>query len=406
MERIENETITLEHLRYNLPESSVARYPASERGSSRLLVYNQQIIDSKFYSLTSFLPPSSMLVFNNTKVINARIEFKKLSGSRIEVFCLEPVSPKEITEAFSAIGTVTWNCLVGNLKRWKQDEVLVKSLVVNGISVDVKAYLVEKLGKNNLVRFEWKDKRFSFSEILDSMGTLPIPPYLDRDTELVDTVRYQTVYSHHKGSVAAQTAGLHFTQKMLDELIHNGHQLEYLTLHVGAGTFKPIKDEDITKHEMHQELFVVRKNFIEELLHSKGALVAVGTTSVRTIESIYWLGVKLLSGDSVLSVSQWQPYENEVTTSKDEALKAVLYFMNAHKLEVVEASTSIMIKPGYKFRLVEIIITNFHQPESTLLLLVSAFIGYKNCMTIYDHAIQCGYKFLSYGDSSLLFPTH
>lgn len=395
---------SLSALRYNLPESSIAKYPALVRGTSRLLVFNNEVIDSEFVKLSDFLPPSSMLVFNNTKVINARIEFKKSSGTRIEVFCLEPHLPKEITASFACTTGVVWSCLVGNLKRWKENEILYKRICVNQKEIVISAKLLERSGKSNLVQLEWDDDLLHFSEILECLGTLPIPPYLNRVTEVVDNDRYQTVYSHHKGSVAAPTAGLHFTQSLLSDLETKGHDLQYVTLHVGAGTFKPIKNEDVTQHEMHEELFVVNKRFVETLLGHNGKLVAVGTTSVRTIESLYWLGYKLLNGDADLNVSQWYSYSNESSVSKEESLTAVLNYMLLNNLQSFDASTSIMIAPGYKFKIVDVIITNFHQPESSLLLLVSAFIGYENCMNIYAHAIQNGYKFLSYGDSSLLFP--
>lgn len=397
--------LTLSDLRYELPESSIAQYPPEERGKSRLLVFNEEIVDSTFERLADYLPQNSSLVFNNTKVINARLLFNRSTGSKIEIFCLEPVSPSEINEAFSSRKEVEWSCFVGNLKRWKSGEVLSKQVTIGDTEILVSALLVERSNSTQVVRFYWEDSRFTFSEILDALGVLPIPPYLNRSTEAVDLERYQTVYSHHKGSVAAPTAGLHFTDEMLARLVSQNHQLHYVTLHVGAGTFKPIKVEDIELHEMHGENFVVTKSLVTNLLELKGSIVAVGTTSVRTLESIYWLGVKLIRKEHHLTIGQKYPYHSDCEITKEQSLRAVIDYLELHDLESITAVTSIMIKPGYRFRVVNVLITNFHQPESTLLLLVSAFIGYKNCMRLYAHAIQNGYKFLSYGDSSLLFPT-
>lgn len=405
MKSSESNTLTLSDLRYELPESSIARYPQPERGKSRLLVFNEGIVDSKFESLADFLPKESSLIFNNTKVINARLLFNRSTGSKIEIFCLEPVLPREINEAFSSREQVEWSCFVGNLKRWKSGEVLSKLVSIGNNEIMVSALLVERTNSTQTVRFSWTDSCYTFSEILDALGVLPIPPYLNRDTEDVDLVRYQTVYSHHKGSVAAPTAGLHFTDEMLSHLVNHHHQLHYVTLHVGAGTFKPIKDEDIELHEMHGESFVVEKSLVLDLLKPKGAIVAVGTTSVRTLESIYWLGVKLIRKENDLNVGQKYPYLSDSEITKGQSFLAVLDYLKVKNVESITAVTSIMIKPGYKFRVVDVLITNFHQPESTLLLLVSAFIGYKNCMNVYTHAIRNGYKFLSYGDSSLLYPT-
>lgn len=405
MNSLKTNALTLLHLQYELPESSIAQYPPSERGQSRLLVFNQGITDSIFDSLATFLPPSTSLIFNNTKVINARILFNKSTGSKIEIFCLEPVLPQEINEAFSARARVDWSCFVGNLKRWKSGEVLTKLVVINGVELLISATLIERTNSTQTVRFSWDDPRYIFSEILDALGVLPIPPYLNRVTEEVDLVRYQTVYSHHKGSVAAPTAGLHFTKEMLERLTTANHQLLYVTLHVGAGTFKPIKNDDIEQHEMHGESFVVTKQLVTTLLTSKTPILAVGTTSVRTLESIYWLGVKMSRKADDLNIGQTYPYQFDSAMTKEESYRAVLNYLEQQRLESLTAVTSIMIKPGYKFRVVDLLITNFHQPESTLLLLVSAFIGYKNCMNVYTHAINSGYKFLSYGDSSLLYPS-
>ncbi len=404
MDHLEKAEITLQDLQYDLPDSSIARYPQGERGSSRLLVYNGAIQDSQFSKLSDFLPSNSMLVFNNTRVINARIEFQRNTGARIEVFCLEPHHPKDISHAFQSRGGVEWNCLIGNLKKWKEEEALVKTLIIGGELVLITAYLVKKLKSSNIVHFEWDNSNYTFSEILEGLGKLPIPPYLERETEEVDKDRYQTVYSVNKGSVAAPTAGLHFTKDILIDIKNKGHLTDFVTLHVGAGTFKPIKENAIEKHEMHKESLVVQKKFVEQLLSHQASIIAVGTTAVRTIESLYWLGVKLLNGDDDMLVAQWMAYEDKRDVPTTDSLKALLNYMVANDTTEISAETAIMIKPGYKFRLVNGIITNFHQPESTLLLLVSAFIGYKNCMTIYSHAIKSGYKFLSYGDSSLLYP--
>ena len=345
------------------------------------------------------------MVFNNTKVIQARLYFYKETGARVEILVLEPALPEEYQENFSNRGICEWYCMVGGLKKWKQGY-LTRKVQIGEQTITLRATRGGELhGTSHRIRFEWEGTS-TWAEILDAMGELPIPPYLNRETEESDKQTYQTVYSKIKGSVAAPTAGLHFTERVLNELDRIGIEREELTLHVGAGTFKPVKSEEIGDHEMHAEHIAVRRGTIERLIEHHGEAIAVGTTSVRTLESLYWMGILASQGKDDLHVPQWMPYEAEDETtlpSTVESLKALLCYLDERDLEVLHSSTQIIIAPGYQYRIVKMMVTNFHQPQSTLLLLVSAFVG-DNWHKIYNYALGHGFRFLSYGDSSLLIP--
>lgn len=391
---------------YPLPDERIAKYPLAERDTSKLLLYNKgEVGEDVFSNLPKYIPQGALMVFNNTKVIQARLRFRKETGALIEVFCLEPEVPCDYQQIFLETRECVWQCLVGNSNRWKGG---VLSQVVNVGGRDV-TLSVERLGSAaavNHVRFSW-DCGVSFAELLEAAGELPIPPYLNRATEESDTRTYQTVYSKVKGSVAAPTAGLHFTPAVLEALSAAGVQREEVTLHVGAGTFKPVKSELIAEHEMHEEYIEVRKELLEKLVVNGGSAVAVGTTSVRTLESLYFLGEMVAENPDIavdeLHVGQWTPYDREHTLSSVEALEALVAWLGRNGLDRVHSHTQIMIAPGYTFRIVKAIVTNFHQPKSTLLLLVSAFVN-GNWRSIYDYALANGFRFLSYGDSSLLIP--
>ncbi|MBQ2807520.1 MAG: S-adenosylmethionine:tRNA ribosyltransferase-isomerase [Bacteroidaceae bacterium] len=391
---------------YPLPDERIAKYPLAERDTSKLLLYNKgEVSEDTFSNLPKYIPQGALMVFNNTKVIQARLRFRKETGALIEVFCLEPEVPCDYQQIFLETRECVWQCLVGNSNRWKGG---VLSQVVNVGGRDV-TLSVERLGSAaavNHVRFSW-NCGVSFAELLEAAGELPIPPYLNRATEESDTRTYQTVYSKVKGSVAAPTAGLHFTPAVLEALSAAGVQREEVTLHVGAGTFKPVKSELIAEHEMHEEYIEVRKELLERLIANGGSAVAVGTTSVRTLESLYFLGEMVAENPDIavdeLHVGQWTPYNREHTLSSVEALEALVAWLGRNGLDRVHSHTQIMIAPGYTFRIVKAIVTNFHQPKSTLLLLVSAFVS-GNWRSIYDYALANGFRFLSYGDSSLLIP--
>lgn len=391
---------------YPLPDERIAKYPLAERDTSKLLLYNKgEVSEDTFSNLPKYIPQGALMVFNNTKVIQARLRFRKETGALIEVFCLEPEVPCDYQQIFLETRECVWQCLVGNSNRWKGG---VLSQVVNVGGRDV-TLSVERLGSAaavNHVRFSW-DCGVSFAELLEAAGELPIPPYLNRATEESDTRTYQTVYSKVKGSVAAPTAGLHFTPAVLEALSAVGVQREEVTLHVGAGTFKPVKSELIAEHEMHEEYIEVRKELLERLIANGGSAVAVGTTSVRTLESLYFLGEMVAENPDIaveeLHVGQWTPYNREHTLSSVEALEALVAWLGRNGFDRVHSHTQIMIAPGYTFRIVKAIVTNFHQPKSTLLLLVSAFVS-GNWRSIYDYALANGFRFLSYGDSSLLIP--
>lgn len=403
--------IRIEDYNYPLPDERIAKYPLTQRDSSKLLLYRGgRVEETAFKSLPAYLPKGGLVVFNNTRVIQARLHFHKQTGALIEVFCLEPHTPADYQLAFTQTRRCTWTCLVGNLKKWKEGR-LERTVEVNGKAVSLTAERIGVSGTGHEVRFDWGDDSISFSEILEATGELPIPPYLNRDTEESDLQTYQTVYSKIKGSVAAPTAGLHFTPEVLEQLDQRGIERNEITLHVGAGTFKPVKSEEIGDHEMHAEWIAVKRESIERLLAHQGKCTAVGTTSVRTLESLYYIGVLLNRNPNAtqedLHVKQWLPYEYAAETTQPlstmEALQQIADYLDRNGLPVLHTSTQIIIAPGYKFHIVERIITNFHQPQSTLLLLVSAFVG-GNWRHIYDYALSHDFRFLSYGDSSLLEP--
>lgn len=404
--KIDPRHIRISDYNYPLPDARIAKFPMSQRDHSKLLVYRQgEVGEDVFYNLPSYLPKGALMVFNNTKVIQARMHFRKETGALIEVFLLEPAEPTDYELMFQTTERCSWYCLVGNLKKWKEGT-LTRKCIVDGVEFKVTATRGPVHGTSHRIDFEWTGG-FSFAEVIDAMGELPIPPYLNRETQESDKTTYQTVYSKIKGSVAAPTAGLHFTPEVLAALDAHGIEREELTLHVGAGTFKPVKSEEIEGHEMHTEYISVRRDTIRKLLAHDGCAIAVGTTSVRTLESLYYMGLKVMRDPSLnedqLHVSQWEPYDTDTTVSTVESLTALASWMDSHSLEVLHSSTQIIIAPGYNYHIVKMLVTNFHQPQSTLLLLVSAFVK-GDWHKIYDYALSHDFRFLSYGDSSLLIP--
>ena len=399
-----NQPIYIDEYDYPLPDERIAKYPLAKRDASKLLVYkNESISESTFSNIAGFLPENCLLVYNNTRVIQARLVFQKDTGARIEVFCLEPLKPADYAQSLGAITECTWKCMVGNLKKWKEGT-LCKTIQIGGKIFVFKAERLETEENTHTVRFTWDNADIHFADILEKAGELPIPPYLHRKTEESDLTTYQTVYSKIKGSVAAPTAGLHFTPEVFESLKQKNIEIEELTLHVGAGTFQPVKTRNIADHHMHTEVISVHRSTIEHLQKNLGNIIAVGTTSVRTLESLYYLSPALSKGEGEahnLRVSQWKPYENNEEVSTYDALQSLLDYMDHNNMTTLHAETQIMIKPGYKFRVVNGMITNFHQPKSTLLLLVSAFVD-GNWKEIYDYALENNFRFLSYGDSSLL----
>ena len=380
---------------YPLPDERIAKYPLAERDHSKLLVYRDgKVSEDRFYHIGDHIAPHSLLVYNNTRVIQARLEFHKSSGARIEVFCLEPIAPHDYQLSLGATTGCTWKCMVGNAKKFNVESL---ELRVERLGVTLRVSKGEQRGNTYEVHFSWNNEKVSFAEILDAVGELPIPPYLNRKTEESDKRTYQTVYSRIKGSVAAPTAGLHFTERVLDDIRSRGIETEELTLHVGAGTFLPVKTADANEHTMHTEIIAVPKKAIEHIISKLGHIVAVGTTSMRTLESLYFIGCH----PDQPTVGQFEPYENEFTLSVKDSLQAIVDYLEATGQETLHAETQIMIKPGYEFRVVDQLITNFHQPQSTLLLLVSAFVN-GDWKTIYDYALSHDFRFLSYGDSSIL----
>ena len=389
---------------YELPDEFIAKYPLELRDRSKLLHYeNGSIRHEKFSDIAGLIPKNSHLVFNNTKVIPARLHFQKPTGARIEIFLLNPLLPTSIIQlSMESTGPVTWKCMIGNLKRWKENEQLTCQIDIEEITYSIHAKLINR--ENREVELSWSPDHKSFAEIVQASGEVPLPPYLNRAAEEDDKLRYQTVYSDKEGAVAAPTAGLHFTDRTLDDLKSNGISMEYLTLHTGAGTFQPIKHDNVIEHPMHSEQMVFSKQNILNLIAAKGNIIAVGTTSMRSLESLYWFGVNLLNGKSELfHIEKLDPYQELPSLpGKIESLNAILNWMRQNELDQLTGTTEIFIFPGYKFRLCNGLVTNFHQPGSTLILLVAAFT-HGNWKEIYEEAITKKYRFLSYGDSSLLW---
>ena len=405
---METKNIQISDYNYELPDARIAKFPMAERDHSKLLIYDKGSVgEDMFYNLPQHLPAHALMVFNNTKVIQARLHFRKDTGALIEVFLLEPAQPADYEQMFQTRSRCSWLCLVGNQKKWKEGA-LVRQLSVNGQTVTLRATRRGEHGTSQWIDFEW-DGHASFAEIIDVAGELPIPPYLNRETQESDLTTYQTVYSKIKGSVAAPTAGLHFTERVLSAIDAQGIEREELTLHVGAGTFRPVKSATIGDHPMHTEYIAVRRHTIERILAHQCEVIAVGTTSVRTLESLYYMGLKVLANpdltEDALHVSQWEPYDQPTADSPQPsvALQALLDWMSRRQLSVLHSSTQIIIAPGYNYHIVKMLITNFHQPQSTLLLLVSAFVK-GDWRRIYDYALAHDFRFLSYGDSSLLIP--
>ena len=390
---------------YDLPDERIAKYPLAERDQSKLLVWKDgQIRDEQFRNLSSCLPDQSLLIFNNTKVIRARLHFQKETGAKIEIFCLDPHEPSDYQIAFQTTTSCIWKCMIGNQKKWKGEK-LRKTIWIDETDIEFCAEQSDPEKDKSLIRFSWNNPNFEFSRIIEQAGSLPIPPYLNRETEQSDLERYQTVYSKIKGSVAAPTAGLHFTEEVFSQLSREGHEMAELTLHVGAGTFQPVKSHTLSGHDMHAEHLAINRDFLNQLIHHPGKKIAVGTTSVRTLESLYWLGVQVNRNPEIdisdLNVSQWEAYqEKENQLSAKDSLQSLIRLLDSHQTDFLSASTRIIIAPGYTFRIVDGLITNFHQPQSTLLLLISAYLG-DEWRRIYAHALVNDYRFLSYGDSNL-----
>ena len=399
--------IRIKDFDYPLPDDRIAKFPLPERDHSKLLVYRQGCVsEDHFYHLPAYLPAGALVVCNNTKVIQARLHFRKETGALIEVFLLEPFAPADYEQMFQRRGHCEWLCLVGNLKKWKEGTLRL-AVTMGGIQVVLTATRLETHATSHRVAFDWDNPQVSWAELLEAVGELPIPPYLNRATEESDKETYQTVYSKIKGSVAAPTAGLHFTDRVLADLDAHGLEREELTLHVGAGTLKPVKSEEIEGHTMHTEFISVGRRTLERLIAHDGEAIAVGTTSVRTLESLYYMGAKLIArpdlSEEQLHVTQWEPYETHPEVTTVEALRALLDYLDRHDLPALHSSTQIIIVPGYQFHVVKMLVTNFHQPQSTLLLLVSAFVK-GDWRKIYDYALAHDFRFLSYGDSSLIIP--
>ena len=393
--------LSISDYNYPLPDERIAKYPLPQRDHSKLLIYKDGVVsEDRFFRVGDYIPAHSLLVYNNTRVIQARLVFHKPSGARIEIFCLEPLVPHDYQLSLSSTVGCTWKCMIGNAKKFR-DTSIDLPLQVAGNTVLLRATKGEQTGNTFAVTFLWNGD-MSFAEILDAAGELPIPPYLNRPTEESDKTTYQTVYSRIKGSVAAPTAGLHFTDAVLADLRQRGIKTTELTLHVGAGTFQPVKTEDANLHTMHTEIIAVPRQAIADIFANLGHVVAVGTTSMRTLESLYFLGCMLHEGDTSMHVPQFMPYEQEWTLPTNEALHTLVNYLDDTRQDTLHAETQIMIKPGYRFRVVQQLITNFHQPKSTLLLLVSAFVG-EDWKKIYNYALSHDFRFLSYGDSSILF---
>ena len=396
----------IEDYSYPLPDERIAKYPLPERDASKLLIYRDgQVRASIFRNLAQELPAGSLMVFNDTKVVPARLFFRRPTGARIEIFCLEPVEPAEYNTNFAATERCRWKCVIGNAKRWK-DDVLRFDAPETDDSAELRAIclearLIDREAQTGTVEFRWQGGA-PFSRVLELCGRVPIPPYLNRETEAIDLDRYQTLYAHIRGSVAAPTAGLHFTQRVLDDIAAKGIATENVCLHVGAGTFLPVKSSLVSEHPMHREPFTVSRELLCRLRDCSESVVAVGTTSVRTLESLYYVGVSCLEEGEPRDVEQWAPYTRDYAPTRREALDAIVKYLDDKDLDALTVGTRIIIVPGFRFRVVDAMVTNFHQPQSTLLLLISAFVG-GDWHTIYDFALANGFRFLSYGDSSLLF---
>ena len=392
---------------YPLPDERIAKHPLAQREQCKLLYYKGgNIEERKFWEVPSLLPGRSTLIYNNTRVINARLRFRKETGSTIEIFCLEPVLPRDYEQIFQTTGHCVWQCLVGNSKRWKQGA-LTQTIAIDGHDVTLAATRGEQRGNAWEISFDWDaDANCTFADVLEAIGEIPIPPYLNRGTEESDSTDYQTVYSHIDGSVAAPTAGLHFTDEVLADCDDRGILRREITLHVGAGTFQPVKSEHIGDHPMHYEFISVPRSVIMDIINAPGPIIAVGTTSVRTLESLYYIGQILEDNpdadEEALTVTQWMPYTTPCEISTAKALQNIADYLDRHHADTYMGSTQLMIAPGFEYRIVSGMITNFHQPQSTLLLLVAAFVGQDRWRGIYDYAMEHGFRFLSYGDAQLL----
>ena len=395
--------IHIEDFNYNLPDERIAKYPLAQRDSSKLLEYRDGVISQHiFRELPGLLPKESPMVFNDTKVVPARMHFRRESGAIIEVFCLEPSLPEEYNLIFAETAQCRWKCIIGNAKKWKGDTLSVLNPEQNAAieAIGLTADLIERDGQTAIVELRWKNG-MPFSRVLEICGNIPIPPYLNRETESIDLERYQTLYAKYRGSVAAPTAGLHFTEEVLDGIKAQGIDIENVCLHVGAGTFLPVKDSLVSHHHMHREPFSVSLALLKKLRNNADNITAVGTTSVRTLESLYYIGVHCIENGAPEDVAQWEPYEREYPYSYEQAIDAIIAYLEKNGLDALHSGTRIIIVPGFRFRVVKTLVTNFHQPQSTLLLLISAFVG-GNWRPIYDYALANGFRFLSYGDSSLL----
>ena len=396
--------INIKDYNYELPDSRIAKYPLEERDQSKLLEFRDSCITEHiFRDLPGLLPDNAIMVFNDTKVVPARLHFRRESGASIEVFCLEPHLPVEYNVNFASTGQCEWRCIVGNVKKWKGDVLRLDNPDGDeSVSLmNLRAELVERQGETSIVRFCW-DNGAAFSAVLEACGRIPIPPYLNRDTESIDSERYQTLYAKYRGSVAAPTAGLHFTDAVLEAIRNRGIDTETVCLHVGAGTFLPVKSDNVAEHRMHREPFSVSLDFLMKLRHGGHKIIAVGTTSVRTLESLYYVGVGIIEEGEAKDVDQWAPYSREYDYSLEESLDAIIDYLKARGETSLRVGTRIIIVPGFRFRVVDVLVTNFHQPQSTLLLLISAFIG-GEWKPVYEYALAHSFRFLSYGDSSLLF---
>lgn len=408
-------TLSIKDYTYSLPEECIAKYPLAERDASRLLIYKEGKIEESIYrNIAEYIPEESLIVFNNTKVVEARLLFQKPSGAVIEIFCLEPHDQyADVTKAMMQSEKVLWKCLIGGASKWKNGQLLEKKIQSAAGQIILNAKYIEKKTDSFIIELSWQPSSISFAEILHHAGAIPLPPYIKRNVELSDTERYQTIYAEPEGSVAAPTAGLHFTSQIFEELKKKNVNTASVTLHVGAGTFKPVKAERMDEHDMHGEFIDVSRSLVEQLINNiNGTIIATGTTSLRTIESLYWLGVKIAAGSRqstiavpqlpMLQLDQWEAYELQQEVPAREALQTLLSWMDENKMERLIAKTKIIIAPGYKVRVAKALITNFHQPQSTLLLLVSALIG-DDWRKVYDYALKNNFRFLSYGDGSLLW---